>query len=64
MLGRIKNNIIVKISTENSNANVDENNAGGKELRIVEKITEEIADGMLPKDILYYRQKGILKIHD
>lgn len=63
-LDNIKNNIIVKISTENSNANVDENNAGGKELRIVEKITEEIADSMLPKDILYYRQKGILKIHD
>lgn len=63
-LDNIKNNIITKISTENSNANVDENNAGGKELRIVEQITEEIADTLLPKDILYYRRKGILKIHD
>ena len=63
-LDNIRNNIITKISTANSNANVDENNAGGKELRIVETITEEMADNLLPQDILYYKRKGILKIHD
>ena len=61
---KLKNDIVETISTENSNANIDENNFGGKELRIVETIEKNMADNTLPKDIVELNNKTILKQHD
>lgn len=61
---KLKNEIIETTSTENSNANIDENNFGGKELRIVETIEKNMANNTLPKDIVELNDKTILKQHD
>lgn len=61
---KLKKEIIDTFSTENSNANIDENNFGGKELRILEELEKVMADNTLPKDLAELNKKTILKQHD
>ena len=61
---RIKNEIINTFSTENSNANIDENNHGGRELRALETLEKMMADMTLPEDLVELNNKTLLKQHD
>lgn len=62
-----KTNIVDKRSEENSNANVDENNFGGKEMRISDDILEHNVD-IIIKEILgkktFEDTTKCIKIHD
>lgn len=63
-LDRIQRDIVDKFSSRNSNANVDENSFSGKELRILEEITEQMGLNLLPPYISDKHNTKELYIHD
>ena len=62
-----KDEIVNKKSEENSNANVDENNFGGKEMRISDDILEQNVDILIREELgekILADTKKCIKIHD
>lgn len=62
--GVMKKSIIDITSEENSNANVDENNFGGKELRIVESVLKDMGLNLLPQKIRERHLNTMIYQHD
>lgn len=60
----LKRNIIDVKSEENSNANVDENSFTGKELRILETITKQMALDILPYEVRKRHLNTLIYQHD
>lgn len=62
-----KDEIVDKKSEENSNANVDENNFGGKEMRVSDDILEHNVDVLVKEELgekIYEDTNKCIKIHD
>ena len=60
----MKKEIIDNVSDENSNANVDENNFSGKELRILESVTKDMALDILPSELKKRHLNTMIYQHD
>lgn len=61
---KMKKEILDKQSDENSNANVDENNFSGKELRITESVTKDMALELLPPELIKRHFNTMIYQHD
>lgn len=61
---KMKKEILDKQSDENSNANVDENNFSGKELRITESVTKDMALELLPPELVKRHFNTMIYQHD
>jgi len=61
---KMKKEILDKKSDENSNANVDENNFSGKELRITESVTKDMALELLPAELIKRHFNTLVYQHD
>ena len=60
----MKKSIIDINSDENSNANVDENNFSGKELRILESVTKDMGLDLLPDELKKRHLNTMIYQHD